>query len=573
MLHYKNWHLPYEPKQEYSTKVAYFSMEFAINQALKIYSGGLGFLAGSHMRSAYELKQNLIGIGILWRFGYYDQVRDDHGFMAAQFQKKMYTFLKDTDITFSLTIDNEEVKVKTYYLAPDIFGSAPLFLMTTDFPENSDKIRAYSHRLYDNYPENRIAQQIILGMGGEKVVEMLGGVDIYHLNEGHGLPLAFSLFSKYKNLDELRKKLVFTTHTPEKAGNEEQNIDFLNRMGFFNGIPVELARIITNTEREVLSYTPATMNLSKISNGVSQLHAEVSRKMWADSKGICPIIAITNAQNKKYWADKQLDKALMHNDDNELQVLKKEMKKELFEIVANQTGKIFKEDVLTIVWSRRFASYKRANLVLRDKERFFAMINNPEMPVQIIWAGKPYPLDHGSVNLFNDIISFTQDRPNCAVLVGYELELSYMLKRGSDVWLNTPRRPHEASGTSGMTAAMNGSVNVSILDGWIPEFAKHGKNAFVTPAADHTLLSVAEIDEFDHKNIMQVLENEVIPTYYKEPGKWLEIMKNSMKDVYPYFDSDRMANEYYYKLYNASYNPVDRLLQNVEYSNEMAEHK
>lgn len=553
MLYSKNWHLPYQPASEYSTRVAYFSMEFAVNQALKIYSGGLGFLAGSHMRSAHDLKQNLIGIGILWRFGYYDQIRDDHGFMAAQFQKKMYTFLKETDINFSLIIDNEEVKVKTYYLSPEVFGSAPIFLMTTDFPENSDAIRAYTHRLYDNHPENRIAQQILLGLGGAKVVEHLGGVDIYHLNEGHGLPLAFELFNKYKDIDEVRKRLVFTTHTPEKAGNEEQNVDFLNRMGFFNGVPVDLARIITNTEGDSMSYTPATLNFSKISNGVSKLHGEVSRKMWETQKGICPIISITNAQNKKFWADKELDKALMNNNDQEITVLKQEMKKELFEIVANQTGKIFKENVLTIVWARRFASYKRANLIMRNKERFLKLINNTEMPVQVIWAGKPYPTDHGSVNMFNDIISFTQDRSNVAVLVGYEIELSYMLKRGSDVWLNTPRRPHEASGTSGMTAAMNGSVNVSILDGWIPEFAKHGVNSFVTPAADHTALSIHEIDEFDYENIMQVLEQQVIPTYYKDKAKWMQIVKNSMHDVVPYFDSDRMADEYYKLLYHAPY--------------------
>ncbi|MBK7109404.1 MAG: alpha-glucan family phosphorylase [Bacteroidetes bacterium] len=558
MLHSQNWQLPYEPKSEYNKKVAYFSMEFAINQALKIYSGGLGFLAGSHMRSAYDLKQNIIGIGILWRYGYYDQIRDDLGFMKAQFQKKLYTFLKETDINFTMMIDNEEVHIKTYYLAPEIFGSAPLFLMSTDFPENSDKMREYTHRLYDNHAENRVAQQIILGIGGAKVVEKLGGVDIYHLNEGHGLPLAFELFNRYKDIDEVRKRLVFTTHTPEKAGNEEQKVDYLQRMGFFNGVPQELAVHITNTVGDSMSYTPATLNFSKISNGVSKLHGEVSREMWAGVKGKCPIISITNAQNKKFWADKDLNHAFMHNDLDTMQVMKKEMKKELFEIVANQTGKIFSPDVLTIVWARRFASYKRANLILRYKERFLELINNTERPVQIIWAGKPYPTDIGSVDMFNDIISFAQGRPNCAVLVGYEIDLSMMMKRGSDVWLNTPRRPHEASGTSGMTAAMNGSVNFSIMDGWIPGFGKHGVNAFVTPAADHTAMSVSEIDEFDYNNIMNMLENEVIPTYYNDPNRWQEIVKNSMQDVAPQFDSDRMADEYYRLLYNAEYNADER---------------
>ncbi|MFN0275125.1 MAG: alpha-glucan family phosphorylase [Chitinophagales bacterium] len=563
MLEHQNWKLPYTPNPAFRKKVAYFSMEFAVHQALKIYSGGLGFLAGSHMRSAYDLKQNVIGIGMLWRFGYYDQVRDDHGYMGVQFQKKFYTILQKTDIAFSISIDGEEVKVQTYYLPPDVFHAAPLFLMTTDFPENSDKARAYSNKLYDNYPENRIAQHILLGVGGSKVVEKLGGVDVYHMNEGHALPLCFYLFSQSKNIDEVRNKVVFTTHTPERAGNEEQNIDFLQRMNFFSEVPMEIVRKITHTEGDTLSYTPAALYMSKISNGVSKLHGVVSREMWKQHKGTCEITHITNAQNKRFWADKQYDRAFINRDTEEMVVLKKEMKRELFEVVANQTGKMFDPNVLTIVWARRFASYKRANLIMRNKERFLTMLNNKKYPVQIIWAGKPYPTDHGAVSMFNDLISYTHGRDNCAVLVGYEILLSYLLKRGADVWLNTPRRPHEASGTSGMTAAMNGALNVSISDGWIPEFAKHGENSFVTPVADHTKLTIEEIDNYDHENIMQVLEKEVIPLYYEDRAKWQKIISNSMHDIYPFFDSDRMATEYYQKIYNVEYNPVENLIKSA----------
>jgi len=564
MLQAANWSVPYEVDPKYSNKVAYFSMEFAIDQALKIYSGGLGFLAGSHMRSAYELKQNIFGIGMLWRFGYYDQIRDENGFMTSQFQKKLYTFLQQTDIEFTLQIDGETVKVKVYYLAPDVFYSAPLFLMTTDFPENSDKSRAYSHRLYDNYPENRVAQQMLLGLGGAKIVDAIGGVDTYHLNEGHGLPLAFHLFEKYKDVDEVRKRLVFTTHTPEKAGNEEQSVEFLERMGFFNGVPTDLVRHITKTEGDMLSFTPATLLLSRIANGVSKLHGEVSNQMWAHIYDRAPIISITNAQNKHFWADHELEHANQADDDNSIVEIKKEMKRELFEVVANQTGKIFRPDVLTIVWARRFASYKRANLIIRDQERFLKMVNNAQYPVQIIWAGKPYPMDHDSVQIFNDIIAFNRGRANCATLVGYEILLSRLLKRGADVWLNTPRRPHEASGTSGMTAAMNGAVNVSIADGWIPEFARHGENAFVTPPADHTAMSIEDIDNFDHQNIMNVLENEVIHTYYDNPNKWTEIVKHSMRDVVPAFGSNRMADEYYQLLYNRPFNPSGMVAASAE---------
>lgn len=563
MIQAAQYKFPYETDPQYSQRVAYFSMEFAIAQALKIYSGGLGFLAGSHMRSAYDLKQHVVGIGMLWRFGYYDQIRDENSFMAVQFQKKLYTFLQQTDIEFTLPIDGEDVKVKVYYLAPEVFHSAPLFLMTTDFPDNSDKSRAYSHRLYDNWPENRAAQQILLGIGGAKVVEAIGGVDTYHLNEGHGLPLAFHLFNELKDIEKVRERLVFTTHTPEKAGNEEQRFDFLERMGFFADVPVELVKAVTHCEGDSLSYTPATLIFSKLANAVSQLHGDVSNEMWAHIQDRCPIIAITNAQNKKFWVDPQMERAFKNHDDHGMVEVKQEMKTELFEVVANQTGKLFKPDVLTIVWARRFASYKRANLILRDKERFLKMIENTEYPVQIIWAGKPYPMDYDSVEMFNDIRSFIMDRPNCAILVGYEILLSRQLKRGSDVWLNTPRRPHEASGTSGMSAAFNGSVNVSINDGWIPEFAKHGVNSFVTPTADHTKLDIATIDSFDHKNIMDVLENEVIPMYYNDPAKWLSVVKNSMTDVYPYFDSDRMADEYYNRLYKPAYNPLARFMESM----------
>lgn len=563
MIEHRKWQMPYSINPAFTKRVAYFSMEFAVDQALKIYSGGLGFLAGSHMRSAFDLKQNTIGIGMLWRFGYYDQIRDDNGYMGVQFQKKFYTFLKQTDIEFTVRIDDEDVKVKTYYLSPEVFGSAPLFLMTTDFPENSEKMRSYTNKLYDNNNENRIAQHMLLGIGGAKIVEMLGGTDIYHMNEGHALPLCFYLFAQSKNLDEVRSKVVFTTHTPERAGNEEQNIEFLERMNFFSDIPLELARHITNTDGENLSYTPAALYMSKIANGVSKLHGDVAKEMWKGFEGTCDITYVTNAQNRKFWADKQFNEAFAQGRADDMLLLKKEMKRELFEVVANQTGKLYDPEVLTIIWSRRFAGYKRANLIMRNKERFLQMINNKKYPVQIIWAGKPYPTDHGAVNMFNDLISYANDRDNCAVLTGYEIMLSYLLKRGADVWLNTPRRPHEASGTSGMTAAMNGAVNVSISDGWIPEFARHGENSFVTPVADHNTLSVEEIDNYDHENIMQVLEQEVIPMYYGNRNKWQQIVAGGMRDIYPMFDSDRMVTEYYHKIYHAAYDPQKYNLRNA----------
>jgi starch phosphorylase len=271
--------------------------------------------------------------------------------------------------------------------------------------------------------------------------------------------------------------------------------------------------------------------------------------MWGHYHGICQIKHITNAQNHAYWHDPELDKALYKNDNNTLVKRKKELKKELFDVVADQTGKIFSPDVITLVWARRYAGYKRAELLTRDIQRFEKLVRNQERPVQLIWAGKPYPRDFEAVSTFNYLVNLSNRYENVAVLTGYELSLSKLLKQGSDIWLNTPRIPREASGTSGMTAAMNGSINLSTQDGWIPEFARHMHNCFLVPKADSSMHD-SLVDEFDYNNIKALLENIVIPMYYDNPKSWIQIMKNSMKDVIPFFGSDRMADEYYTKMYN-----------------------
>jgi starch phosphorylase len=529
-------------------------MEFAIHQPLKIYSGGLGYLAGSHMRSAYDLQQNMIGIGMLWKHGYYDQTRNADKSMHVLFQNKAYNYLQDVDIMIPIYVNRHQVYVKVYCLRPETFGTVPIYLLSTDIPENDHLAQTITHKLYDKETSARIAQNIVLGVAGAKLVEILGGADVYHMNEAHALPLAFHLYSQYKSVEKVREHLTFTTHTPEKAGNEEHPIELLDKMGFFGTVPLQEARKITGIYDDSFSHSLAALRLAKIANGVSQLHGEVSREMWGDFTGIAPITAITNSQNKKYWVDAKLEVALQNGDDEALIKRKKHLKAWLFETVADQTGKIFNPDVLTIVWARRFAEYKRADLLLHDINRFNRIISNTERPVQIIWAGKPYPFDTYAISVFNHLVKYTQKFPNCAVLTGYELSLSKLLKMGADVWLNTPRRPREASGTSGMTAAMNGAVNASINDGWIPEFVKNGHNGFILPiAAIDAEGHYDEIDNFDAKNLYAMLENEVIATYYQEPKKWLEIVKNGMKEVVPFFDADRMATEYYDRLYNYVY--------------------
>jgi starch phosphorylase len=537
------------PAAKYKTPVAYFSMEFALDQALKSYSGGLGFLAGSHMRSAYELKQNLIGIGILWTYGYYDQVRDADQSMKAAFIEKNYSFLEDTGIMFPIIIHDAEVHVKALYLAPDTFGTAPMFFLTTDIEENDFISRTISHHLYDPDTAARVAQSMLLGIGGGKLLDVLGRqTDVYHLNEGHGLPLAFYLYEKHgRNLAEVQKRLVFTTHTPELAGNEEHPMALLQKMSFFCGVPEQEVRDVARVAGDSLNYTLTALRFARKANGVSKVHGGVAREMWGHYEGICPIISITNAQNGTYWRDPQLAAALKAKDDEALLARKKELKKELFKTVADQTGTLLDPEVLTIVWARRFASYKRADLILRDFEKFEKLVTNDERPVQVIWAGKPYPKDFGAIDTFNNIIKTTKDLKRCAVLVGYELGLSAELKKGSDLWLNTPRYPREASGTSGMTAAMNACVSVSIADGWIPEFAKDGENCFIIEHADEKLPE-QEKDTIEANTLYGVLE-KAVALYYDKPAQFTKIRKAAMKDVEPMFESGRMAKEYYEQLY------------------------
>jgi len=538
----------YNIKEEYKTSIAYFSMEFAIDQALKTYSGGLGFLSGSHMRSAYDLGQNVIGIGMLWSYGYYDQARDNHKELKAEFIRKRYYFLEDLDIEVKVDINNHPVYVKAFLLKPETFGTAPIIFLTTDYEKNDHLACTISHKLYDVYEDTRIAQETVLGVGGVKVLEALNQkIDIYHLNEGHALPLAFELYKKYPTRDELKSKIVFTTHTPEKAGNEEHNIHKLQQMGFFAGLSLDRVRELTHIYSDDFSLTLGALRVSKIANGVSKLHGIVSNEMWKSFENIAPIISITNAQNQKYWADDQLSHFLDTNEDYELIGRKKHLKKRLFEIVADQTGKLFDPNILTIVWARRFAEYKRPNLLIQDIERFKKLVTNSDRPVQIIWAGKPYPFDMNAIHIFNELHHLSLEFPNVAVLIGYELALSAMLKKGSDIWLNTPRITREASGTSGMTAAMNGVINFSINDGWMPEFSVDGVNSFIIPADPNR--DIETQDREDYENMMDILENKILSMYYNNQDEWIKIMKNSMRDVLPYFDSARMADEYYTKMY------------------------
>lgn len=544
-----SFQFPYTPAKEYEKRVAYFCMEYAIHQPLKIYAGGLGFLAGSHLRSAFDLKQNLVGIGILWKYGYYDQVRKGDQTMDILFEEKVYGFLQPTGIKFTIRIFQHDVWVTAWYLPPEVFHTAPLFLLSTNLPENDYLAQTTTHKLYDFNPETKLAAAVLLGVGGARLLEELNwDPQVYHLNESHGLPLAFYLYDKYKDLHKVRQRLVFTNHSPEAGGNPRTDLRLLEKAGFFCDLPVTEISALANVQDGILDHTLTALRMSGIANGVSRLHLDTLQKMWKPSPGICPIISITNAQHQGYWADKELYRAMDAGDDNALIERKRIMKESLFELVADENGEIFRKDVLTIVFAKRFTGYKRADLLLHDMDRFNRLVNDRDRPIQLIWAGKPYPMDYTAIGVFDKIVNVCREYANCAVLVGYELKLSKLLKGGADVWLNLPRMTHEASGTSGMTAAMNGAVNVSIPDGWLPEFARDKQNCLIIPPSDPSLPEHVQ-DEKDANALYDLLEKEVIPLYYDFPARWQDIVKNAMKGIIPAFDSGRMADEYYNKLY------------------------
>ncbi len=544
----------YEIDKSYSSRVAYVCMEFGIDQSLKTYAGGLGFLAGSFMRSAYELKQNVIGIGILWKYGYYNQGRKQDLTMSVLFEEKNYGFLIPTGIKFSLKITKHDVWVSAFYLPPEVFKTAPLFLLSTDLPENDYLAKTITHKLYDANPETSIAASIILGEGSAKLLEELKWQpDLFHLNESHALPLAFYLYQKYKNINEVKSKIVYTNHTPEEAGNLKTNIALLEKMSYFCDVPISEIIAIAKIEQDKLDHTETCLNLSRKSNAVSLLHKNTLIKNCKNKDNLCNIISITNAQNYNYWHDEELFKNIKDKPIENISIRKESLKSVLFEIVADQCGEIYDPKVCTIVFAKRFAGYKRADIFFHNMERFEKLVTNKEKPVQIIWAGKPYPMDYNGIGVYDKIVDICKKYGNCSILTGYEMKLSKVLKGGADVWLNMPRLFHEASGTSGMAAAMNGAVNVGIPDGWFPEFAKDKKNAFVIPSSDTNLPEHIQ-DDLDCESLYDVIEKEILPIYYDYPNRWFEIIRSAALDIIPYFDSNRMNKEYYDKLYNSNSN-------------------
>ena len=530
-------------------RVAYFCMEYALQSDFKMYAGGLGILAGDYLKGANDHRFPIVGIGIKWKQGYTDQRVSADGKVIDSYPIYDYPFLKDTGITVSVTIRKRNVKCKVWLC--DSFRNAPLYLLDADVPGNEDSW--ISGQLYGWFGEERIAQEMVLGIGGVKALRALKiPVDVYHFNEGHALFAGFELvrekMERGRTFDQAvaasREEIVFTTHTPVVQGNESHYLDRLLYMGADNGA-------FTKQQLKQLGGSPFNMTvgalrLSRKANAVAQLHAVTANKMWKDVDGRAEIIGITNAIHIPTWVDRRIINAAK-GSTHEIWKLHLENKRNLLSFIYERTGVRLKQDGLLLGFSRRAVPYKRSDFIFSDRSKVDALFKSGKL--QIIFSGKAHPLDDGGKKIVANIVALTKKYPRSVVfLENYDMLIGSMLVRGSDVWLNNPRRPQEASGTSGMKAAMNGVLNLSILDGWWPEACEHGVNGWQI-GDGYENSNEKKLDAHDQKAFYKVLLNEVVPTYYQDKKRWVEMMKQSVLTTYKQFAVKRMLDEYFNKLY------------------------
>ena len=530
-------------------RVAYFCMEYALQSDFKMYAGGLGILAGDYLKGAKDYGFPMVGIGIKWKQGYTDQRISPEGKVLDSYPIYDYPFLKETGITVSVTIRKRKVKCKVWLC--DAFRNAPLYLLDTDVPGNEDSW--ICGQLYGWFGEERVAQEMVLGIGGVKALRALKiPVDVYHFNEGHALFAGFELVrermekgkSFEKALAASRKEIVFTTHTPVVQGNESHYIRRLLYMGADNGAFTK--QQLKRLGGSPFNMTVGALRLSRKANAVAQLHAVTANKMWKDVKGRAEIIGITNAIHVPTWVDRRIINAAK-GSNSEIWKLHQDNKRRLLSFIYDRTGVKLKPDGLLLGFSRRAVPYKRSDFIFSDRSKVDKLFKTGKL--QIVFSGKAHPLDDGGKRIVANIVALTKKYPKSVVfLENYDMTIGSMLVRGSDVWLNNPRRPQEASGTSGMKAAMNGVLNLSILDGWWPEACEHGVNGWQI-GDGYENSNEKKLDAHDQKAMYKVLLNEVLPTYYQNRKQWVAMMKQSVLTTHKQFAVKRMLEEYYNKLY------------------------
>ncbi|HQT92043.1 MAG TPA: alpha-glucan family phosphorylase [Candidatus Kryptobacter bacterium] len=599
--------------------VAYFSAEIGIHESLPIYSGGLGILSGDHTKSASDIGLNFVGVTLFYRQGYFIQRVNSEGWQMEEYVQKDYHELPVAPVVdeggnlvkVHVQIGRSLVSVAAYKI---VVGRSVLYLLETNLPENEEHYRGLTARVYGGDSTTRISQEIILGIGGAKFLKELEYEPaVYHMNEGHSAFLTLELLHEQlllgktvtRAVEEVKKKCVFTTHTPVAAGHDRFTQDLINfsLSGFVSSLGISLdefmkfGKVNAEDKEETFCMTVLALKMSRGANAVSELNGKVSRQMWTSlypgkKAQQVPIGHITNGIHSLSWLamearavyvksigpkwhDKldhpvEWKKVVGKVPDEELWALRYALRRRLIEFVRERmrwqltrlgnssdwVEKTLSADALTIGFSRRFATYKRAPLFFTDMERAARILGDPNRPVQIIFSGKAHPRDDAGKSYIQQVVRLSRDPRFVGKIVfleGYNIGVARQLVAGCDLWLNNPRRPLEASGTSGQKVILNGGLNCSVMDGWWRE-AFNGKNGFSIGEDKDSQLPVEQQDALDAANLYDVIENKVIPLYYDRdssglPAKWIKMIKESLRTIAPVYNTDRMVREYVNKYY------------------------
>jgi alpha-glucan phosphorylase-like protein len=626
-----------ERKKLRGPKIAYFSMEYGLHSSLKIYSGGLGVLAGDFLKEASDSKVDMTGVGLLYRYGYFKQVISNNGEQLAQYEPEHFSKLPihpvmDENgewVTVPVEMPGRTVFVHVWFVN---VGNIKLYLLDTDFDANQEHDRFITHHLYGGDNENRLKQEMVLGLGGIRALEKIGiEADIYHCNEGHAAFIGLERIANYLEKIKLsyteakemvRASNLFTTHTPVPAGHDSFPDDlfrlYMAKIGDRLDITQEellmLGKARISEGKFNMSYLAA--NLSQEINGVSKLHGDVSKEILSELyKGFLPeelenIGYVTNGVHYPTWAatewkiihDKFLNAEELAEDIHEYEEegevrawrniykvqdkliwdTKSKLREHLIDYIKqrftdsqiqrNENPKYISEAIsklnpkaLTIGFARRFATYKRAHLLFRDLNRLERIVNNPDRPVQFLFAGKAHPADKAGQDLIKYIIDISK-RPEfigkILFIHNYDMNIAKMLVQGCDVWMNTPTRPLEASGTSGEKGVMNGTLHFSVLDGWWVEGYKQDAGWALPLEKSFDIQELQ--DELDAEAIYSILENEIVPAYYYRNDKgipvlWVDFIKNTFAEVVPQFTTKRMMKDYFQRYYVPQSERTERL--------------
>jgi starch phosphorylase len=611
----KTWFSTHYPDAK-DTQIAYFSAEFGLHESLPIYSGGLGILSGDHVKEASDMALPFVAVGFIYPQGYFRQRLDHSGWQFAEYNKLNFA---DVPAIPSIDPQGHEVVVEVELPGRTIYakvyrfqvGRVSLILMDTDIHPNSPQDRELSARLYGGDEEMRIAQELVLGVGGVRALRALGyRPTVWHMNEGHSAFLVLELcrerVAEGESFDEaladIRQHNVFTTHTPVPAGNDAFALDLIEKYFWSYWPQLNLTRdefmevaLQQQSWGQSFAMTALAIRGSTHRNGVSQLHGHVARGMWnwmfpEATQDDVPIIGITNGVHiaswlapemrtlydsylGKTWEQKQDEPSTWQKvqkiPDKTLWATHNQVKTATIAFARDRIQKRYKhlgyppevwpvldEHVLTLGFARRFATYKRATLLFRDLERLKYLLNRHDMPIQVIFAGKAHPRDDPGKHFIQQVYQFAM-QPGLAgkivFLEEYDIAVGRALTRGVDVWLNNPRRPYEASGTSGMKAALNGVPNCSVLDGWWPE-AFNGKNGWAI-GEEREYSNLDEQDWNDAQSLYNILEHDLAPRYYQNrdadgvPAAWIATCKEAIATCAPQFSFRRMLAEYVDKMY------------------------